>query len=214
MHATIEQLLSIRDGQPVAEAAAVHAAECEACRRELQRLSVLRAGLRELPELDPPRGLWSTVAVSAVSRPAPAAPRPWPALAGGVGIAAGIVLGIALVLNMTQAPDPGPARGTTTDLIAATPAPASSVNGVTTAELLETSRRLEAALRAMPAAPRVTRASTELTVAELQDRILEIDMLLNEPRLDAAGARTLWGHRVMLMDTLMQVRYAQLADAR
>jgi hypothetical protein len=43
------------------------------------------------------------------------------------------------------------------------------------AELLETSRQLEAALHALPAAPQVTRASTALTIAELQDRILEVD---------------------------------------
>jgi hypothetical protein len=213
MHATIEQLLSLRDGLPVAQAAGDHVAGCAACQRELKRLGAMRQRLRALPELDPPRDLWATVAVNAVSRRPAAGRGQWP-LAAVAGIAAGIVLGVALVLNLTSTPDPGPARGTTTDLIAATPAPASSVRGASTAELLETSRRLEAALRALPAAPRVTRAGTELTVAELQDRIFEIDALLGDPRLDAAGEQTLWRQRVMLMDTLMQVRFAQLADRR
>ncbi len=123
-------------------------------------------------------------------------------------------MGLALILRMGAGPDEGPAPGTTTDLIAATPAPASSVNGATTAELLQTSRRLEAALRALPAAPRVTRASTALTIAELQDRIFEIDTLLSDQRLAPDRERELWQQRVRLMDSLMQVRYAQLSDAR
>jgi hypothetical protein len=213
MHATIEQLLSLRDGAPVEQAAALHVAGCESCRRELKRLETVRQRLRALPELDPPKNLWATVAVNAVSTRSVAGRSRWP-LAAVAGIAAGVVLGVALVMNLAKAPETGPVRGTTTDLIAATPAPASSVRGASTAELLETSRQLEAALRALPAAPRVTRAGTEWTVAELQDRIFEIDALLGDPRLDAAGEQTLWRQRVMLMDTLMQVRFAQLADPR
>jgi hypothetical protein len=210
MHATTEQLLSLRDGRPVDAGPAAHVAKCGHCRRELEALGQLRARLRALPELNPPRDLWRTVAVNAVARPPRAGPR-WPL---GVGLAASLVLGIVLLVHSMQRPDEGPLRGTTTDLIAATPAPASSVNGATRAELLETSRQLEAALRAMPAAPQVTRAGTALTIAELEDRIFEIDFSLNEPQLDPAQERALWQQRVRLMDTLMQVRYAQLTEAR
>lgn len=210
MHATTEQLLSLRDGQPVDAAAATHMAQCERCRRELQGLSRMRASLRALPELDPPHDLWRAVAVNAVGK-LPRTAHRWPLMAG---LAASLVLGVAWLVNISQRPDEGPARGTTTDLIAATPAPASSVNGATRAELLEASRQLEAALRAMPAAPQVTRASTALTIAELQDRIFEIDFSLNQPHLDPARERALWQQRVQLMDTLMQVRYAQLSEAR
>ena len=153
MHATTEQLLSLRDGRPVDAAAAAHMAECPQCRQAVRGMMRLRARLRELPELDPPPDLWQTIALQAPA--ARAAPEPpghtpwyWPV---GVGVAAACALTVALVLNVGQAPDDGPAPGTTTDLIAATPAPMSSVNGVTTAELLETSRQLETALRVMPA---------------------------------------------------------------
>jgi hypothetical protein len=60
----------------------------------------------------------------------------------------------------------------------------------------------------------VTRASTALTIAELQDRIFEIDTLLSDQRLAPDRERELWQQRVRLMDSLMQVRYAQLSDAR
>lgn len=210
MHATTEQLLRLRDGQPVEAGPAAHVAACDRCRRDLQGLARMRSRLRNLPQLDPPGDLWRMVAVNAVGRPRRAR-RPWLLAAG---MAASIVLGAVLVFSIAQRPDAGPQRGTTTDLIAATPAPASSVNGVTRAELLETSRRLEAALRALPAAPQVTRASTALTIAELQDRIYDVDLLLSDPRLDPGREHALWQQRVRLMDTLMRVRYSQLSDAR
>jgi len=210
MHATTEQLLSLRDGLPVDAAAAAHAARCEDCRRRQRGLERVRDGLRALPELEPPAGLWSAVAAGVAAPPASPAPRRhWPLV---VGTAAGFVLGMALILNMTQRGAEGPAPGTTTDIVAATPAPASSVNGATTAELLMASQRLEAALHALPAAPQMTRASTALTIEELQDRIFEVDLLLGQPGLGQADERMLWQQRVRLMDTLMQVRLAQLSE--
>lgn len=212
MHATTEQLLTLRDGQPVDVSVAAHVAGCAHCRRELRSLGRARQALRGLPELAPPHGLWAAVAAEAL--PAPGRPswrRPgWPVFGS---LAAGFVLGMALILNMTQRPEDLPRPGTTTDLVAATPAPASSVNGVSRAELMETSRRLEDSLRALPAAPQVTRASTVLTIQELQDSIFEVDLLLSEPGLDPARERALWQQRVGLMDTLMQVRYAQLTES-
>jgi hypothetical protein len=212
MHATTEQLLSLRDGLPVDAAVAAHAAGCEECRRRQHGLERVRDGLRALPELEPPAGIWSAVAAGVAAPPVPAAPRRhWPLV---VGTAAGFVLGMALILNMTQRGAEGPAPGTTTDIVAATPAPASSVNGATTAELLAASQRLEAALHALPAAPHMTRASTALTIEELQDRIFEVDLLLGQPGLGQADERMLWQQRVRLMDTLMQVRLAQLSELR
>jgi hypothetical protein len=210
MHATTEQLLSLRDGQPVDSASATHVARCAQCRRRLDALSRMRARLRGLPELAPPGDLWRVIAVNAVARTRRPR-RQWPQF---VGLAAGLVLGVALLVNLAPRTGDEPVRGTTTDLVASTPAPASSVNGVTRAELLETSRRLEAALRALPAAPQVTRASTALTIAELQDRIYEVDLVLSDPRLDPARERALWQQRVTLMNTLVRVRYSQLSEAR
>lgn len=208
MHATTEQLLTLRDGGPVDAQIAAHAASCGRCSREVARLAGMRQRLRELPALAPPADGWARL-----SRVAPAAARPWFGWPAIVGTAAGLALGIALVLNMTQHDTVGPAPGETTDLIAATPAPASSVNGTTTAQLLATSQWLEAALQALPAAPRMMRASTALTIEELQDGIFEVDLLLGEPGLSQADERMLWQQRVRLMDALMQVRLAQLGQS-
>lgn len=207
MHATTEQLLSIRDRQPVDAAVAAHVNGCPECGAALRGLNRLRDRLRALPAERPPAELWSTIAAGAAA--VPARQRRWPLF---VGTAAGFALGIALVLNMARTPDPGPVPGTTTDLIAATPAPASSVNGVSTADLLAASRLLEAQLHALPAAPRMARASTVLTLQALEDQIFEVDALLGEPGLSQADERALWQQRVRLMDALMQVRLAQLAE--
>lgn len=208
MHATTEQLLSLRDGEAVPAGVQEHVAGCRECQQSLTEMLRVRAGLRELPPLEPPRDLWATIAVDALPS-TDHGTRWWP-MAGG--LAAGFALGLALILNLGAPPEDGPAPGTTTDLVAATPAPASSVRGASQDELVATSQQLEAALRALPAAPRVTRTSTAYTIDELQRSIGEVDLMLNQPALDADSERDLWARRVDLMNTLMQVRYAELQD--
>jgi len=208
MHATTEQLLSLRDGEAVAELVAQHVRNCPACSRELARLEAIRARLRTLPELDPPADLWRVVAADSLPGGG-RRPMPW---APVFAVAASFLVALAMILSFgARAPD-RPAPGTTTDLVASTPAPLGSVNGVSTSELLETSRRLETALHALPAAPRVTRASTALTIAELQDSIFEIDAELSHRGLEPDREQALWRQRVDLMDALMQVRYAELVE--
>jgi hypothetical protein len=208
MHATTEQLLSLRDGEAVAAEVRDHVAGCPECQQALTGSLQVRAGLRELPPLEPPRDLWATIAVDAM--PSKGRSTRWWPMAGGM--AAGFVLGLALILNLGGPQEDLPSPGTTTDLVAATPAPASSVPSASRAELVATSQQLEAALRALPAAPRVTRTSTAYTIDELQRSIGQVDLMLSEPELDANSERDLWARRVDLMNTLMQVRYAELQD--
>lgn len=210
MHATTEQLLSLRDGEAVAELVARHVRSCPACSRELARLEAMREQLRALPELDPPADLWRVVATDTL-RGGGRRPVPW---APVFAVAASFVLALAMILSFGARVPDRPEPGTTTDLVASTPAPLSSVNGVSTSELLETSRRLETALHALPAAPRVTRASTALTIAELEDSIFEIDAELSGRGLEPAREQALWRQRVDLMDALMQVRYAELVESQ
>src|SRR5882724_12341133 len=51
---TTDQLLSLRDGEPVAVEAAQHAERCAACAHELTRLRGMQTALRMLPQLPPP----------------------------------------------------------------------------------------------------------------------------------------------------------------
>ena len=215
MHATTEQLLSLRDGEPVPAGVAAHVDGCAHCARELVRLGQARDGLRRLPRLEPPPSAWQEVLLRAAPSPvSPAAGRYRPRPAVPAALAASAVLALALLLATGERETGAPLPGTTTDLVASTPAPASSVNGAAMPELVERSRRLESALRAMPAAPRVTRTGTALAVAELQDGIFEIDSRLSARDIGPEHEQALWRQRVDLMDALMQVRYAELADAR
>ncbi|NHA15642.1 hypothetical protein [Thioalkalivibrio sp. XN279] len=209
MHATTEQLLSLRDGDAVDASTSAHVAACPRCQQALAASARVRAELRALPPLEPPRDLWGAIAVDGLPAVRRRGPASWPMLGG---LAAGFVLGIALILSMGGREADRPAPGTTTDMVASTPAPASSTPGASRAELVATSQQLEAALRALPAAPRVTRTSTALTIDELHDRIQDVDLMLGDPRLDAESEHRLWDQRVQLMTTLMQVRYAELQE--
>ena len=198
MHATTEQLLSLRDGQPVAAEAAAHVLACPQCRGQVARLEETRRRLRSLPPVRPPQGPWQ--AAARASSPG-ARPRRihWATVAG---FAASFVLGLALIFRME--PDIRPPADARVE-------PAATTSPV---PLVERSRQLEAALRALPAAPHVTRVGTALTVSSLEDQIHRVDLRLSSGEMAPDYEEALWRQRVRLMDSLVRVRYAQISDSR
>ena len=54
MHASIDHLLSLRDGQPVDAATAAHVEQCPRCSAELRKLREMQLELQSLPPLDAP----------------------------------------------------------------------------------------------------------------------------------------------------------------
>jgi hypothetical protein len=197
MHATTEQLLSLRDGQPVAAEAAAHVLACPECRGEVARLEETRRRLRSLPPVRPPQGPWRAAATVTSTGARPRRIH-WATVAG---FAASFVLGLALIFRME--PDERPPAETRVELAATSPVP-----------LVERSRQLEATLRAMPAAPHVTRVGTALTVSNLEDQIHRIDLRLSSGEMPPDYEEALWRQRVRLMDSLVRVRYAQISDSR
>ncbi len=204
MHADIEQLLSLRDGAAVSEATRRHVAACRQCADELDRLTLLSRQLRDLPPIEPRQTLWEGVATRVMEPPR--AVFPW---GQAVAIAASCVLAITLVMR-SQAPEPGAVDAAAGDQFAEIVPSAPAV--APGSDYVAQSRQLEATLRAMPAAPRVTRASTAGTIADLEDRIAMIDLKLSHPGLSPQGRQSLWQQRVRLMRTLVRVRYAQVRD--
>ncbi len=204
MHAHIEQLLNLRDGEPVADEVRRHVAACRQCGDELERLGQLGRRLRELPELEPRQTLWEGVAARVIAPPRPRVPwGQWAAVAASCLIAIGLVM---------RGPGTGAERGNpgeTPAFAEIVPSAAPSMPGV---DYVAQSRQLEATLRALPAAPRVTRASTAGTIADLEDRIAMIDLKLSHSGLSASSRQALWEQRVRLMQTLVRVRYAQARD--
>ena len=61
MHASIEQLLNLRDAAPEASDVADHVNGCQRCQAELGRLRIVQVGLQSLPEIPAPDGAWQAV---------------------------------------------------------------------------------------------------------------------------------------------------------
>jgi hypothetical protein len=61
MHATFQQLLSLRDGAPVDAVCKLHVESCERCQRELGQLRDITHALQALPDAPAPTGAWEVV---------------------------------------------------------------------------------------------------------------------------------------------------------
>jgi len=209
MHANTEQLLKLRDNEAVNTAVRAHVQGCERCRREIDRHRLIRSILRDLPPVEPPADLWRTVAVGSVA-PSRTPRFHW---GSGIAIAASFLLGLAVMLRLgNDGADPSEAPLETTP-----PATVSGMvtagNGVSLAALQTRSRKLEALRAAMPRQPKVERAGTAMTIADLEDRIALVDLRLHAADtlgLTEAQRHALWKERVNLMQSLVQVEYARL----
>ena len=210
MHANTEQLLSLRDGDCAERAVREHVEHCDRCRQEIQRLSQVRESLRSLPPVEPAPDLWKTLALGALHRPEPARFHWGSALA----IAASFVLGLALLLRLGGGRDaPGEAPVETTPPAISTSTPDGGRPLLPALQMR--SQRLEALRAAMPRRPEVSRAGTAMTSADLEDRVALVDMRLNAAdalQLTPAQRQALWRERVNLMQSLLQVEYAQLQN--
>ncbi len=171
-------------------------------RELLQRL------LHGLPDSPPPRAVWERISTQAEAEGLwlrrGAAARRWPLAAAG--LAAAVLL--AVIWLPPQLPQGPAASG---GPFPTEPAWTAAGNGTGVGALRVRSAMLERDLRALPAAPRVMRAGTAATIGELEDRIAAIDHALSVPEgsLTESEIESYWRERVRLMDSLVQLRYAQ-----
>jgi len=167
----------------------------------------LRDGLASLPDTMPPRAVWRRIREQAeaeglIRRRMAHRPSSW--YLGG-GIAAAAVLGILVLPGLREsAPVVYP---TIPDNVSSNP----PLQLTTLQTLMTQSRQLENDLRDLPAEPKVLRASTAATIADLEDRIAAIDYQLNDPefQLTPDEEEIFWRERVRLMKVLVGMRYAQ-----
>jgi len=219
-----EDLLSLRDGEPVDAAVKARALADPKALRALEVLARQKRALEALPELAPAPD--ARARVLAAMRAA-AARRPV-RRTGRVLLAAAAAGAAAAVLLLMEAPVPvtpaGPqtlARGPQAAPPAVEPEPSPEPQlppapRIGAPEeylaLLEESARLERSLFALPAQRPVMTAGTAGTIATLEGQIAHIDSELS--LATAAGAEdeyreVLWRERVEVMNALLQVRYAQ-----
>jgi hypothetical protein len=204
MHASIDHLLSLRDGEPVDAATAAHVAECARCSAELRKLRETRAKLQSLPQLDAPTSFQEIQRVMA--RPA-AAPRRV--------VSARLVAAVAFV-TLTAIFFVALRDGTAPTIAGrkAEPAqhPTDVIETARVPELVARSQQLEGLLQKLPERPRIERVSTAAMIDTIEDRIQWLDFQLSDARdsgLNEEQTRRLWRERVELMDSLVKVRYAE-----
>jgi hypothetical protein len=197
---TVEQLLSVRDAQPVDATLAQHAAECVHCQAQLLQLRTRREALHALPELQaPPLKIAAMQSIPAHGK------RMW-AVAAGLG--AVVVVSVAMLVSFQNQ-----SSQLASQLVVAQqseplsePSTESGINA-----LVEHSQELEALLAMLPQSSSIERAGTATTIDELQARIQWLDFQLSvagEVGLTERQATELWQDRVGLLDALVKVKYA------
>ena len=218
MYPGTEDLLSIRDGEPVEAEARAEVDADPALQAEVARLQATRDRLRELPEFQPPPGVLAKVLSELESSPetghsSPREPHRLPeadsAQASAVEAAPVSLAGSSLPYRLWRHAQ-WPLRGT----IAATVAVVAVLNGVaaTYTSLASESARLERLLNEIPYRPRLVNAGTATTISGLEDRIGQVDEVLmyaGANGLQQEQTVALWQERVDLMNALLEVRYAQ-----
>jgi hypothetical protein len=207
MHASIDHLLSLRDGQPVDAATAAHVEQCERCLAELRKLREMQTKLQSLPALEAP----SSFAEIQRAMARPVAP-PRRAVSPRLVAAAAFVMLTTIffvALRDETAPkvpehaaQPDPPQQRPIDVIEHARVP----------ELVAQSRHLESLLQQLPERPRIERVSTAAMIDTIEDRIQWLDFQLSDAPgsgLSEEQTRRLWRERVELMDSLVKVRYAE-----
>jgi conjugal transfer/entry exclusion protein len=219
MHASVEQLLNLRDAGTEAGEVATHVAGCERCQGELGRLRAIQVGLQSLPEFAVPQGSWSRIAQARVITEKKASVQLTGWFWAG-SLAAALAVAVVLFGLLSQVPREMATPGTA-NLAGSQPTLASQVHSAQSASsdreqnlesLMARSRQLDWALQAMPEGPQLVSADTAGTISLLEDRVAMIDYRLSmtdEKDLSPAQEMKLWKERVDLMDSLVQVRYTQ-----
>ena len=220
MHPRIDQLLSLRDGEPVDAAAREHVENCAVCALSMRHLSQRQRSLQDLPQFDAPDIAYSRIRARAEveSRPVTVTPRltvqnrRWAshhrhAVAAAVVVAA-VIAGFMAIEGdrKLQALDSTP-RSTVTAAAAVDVPQEPPV-----AQLVEQSRELDQLLQKLPPRPEVQRVSLAGTVDRIEQRVQWLDMQLSsvpETAADDSLSRRMWRERVDLMDSLVAMRYAE-----
>jgi hypothetical protein len=210
MHPRIDQLLSLRDGEPVDAATREHAESCAVCAASLHRLTQRRHELQNLPLFDAPEIDYSLIRARA-AKSAPAAANggyQWSAVAAA--IVAAVIAGFMAVGRDHDAPAARVHNPVIAPAVEESQEPA-------LAQLVERSRELDHLLQNMPRRPEVQRVSLAGTVDRLEQRVQWLDMQLSsapDVAADEALSRRMWRERVDLMDSLLAVRYAESLPRR
>lgn len=189
-HLTMEQLLALREPgkEPGVQGWRDHAAACELCRVELDRMDQRVARLRALPTLAPSRSRFAEIRVRAAAHRRRR--RLMVVSLTGLGMAATVAFAVVLAPRAPAAP---------------TVAEQSELE-----DIIARSQSLEGAIQAYNPEQRVTDGRTAVVAASLEDRLARIDRQLQmvdylDQKVRQQEALRLWRERVGLLNALVDV---------
>jgi hypothetical protein len=206
MHASTEQLITLRDGEPVAAEVKSHVRDCGECSSALSALAELRQQIGTLPEFALPEQALEKIRLRMAREESRFESRNNWLRAVSVAMVASVVVAVTLAIF------PQAARPPTNVATSATSPP------VSVSQLITQSRYLENAVLSLnsDADHLMISAGTATTVAALEDRIALIDYEINKASVDPRQQNRLsqlWQQRVTLLQSLAAVRYAQVASS-
>ncbi|HEU4603987.1 MAG TPA: hypothetical protein VFS24_18570 [Steroidobacteraceae bacterium] len=201
MHARIDQLLSLRDGEPVDASISEHVAACSSCAAKLAQIATTREHLLSLPMLDPPQELWAEIS-QRISHDGARRSKVRPVWIAASAAAVALLVAIAFLHSPRSA--------------SIALQPTNNASGSELTALVERSQQLEAALELLPQRPSVERVATAANIDGIEQRIQWLDFHLTAANdsLDQAQTQQLWQERVNLMDSLVKLRYAEARTAQ
>jgi len=214
MHASFNDLVRLRDHPHLADAGLLaHVRSCSQCGEELRLLEQRTNALRRLPTTASAPDRWQSIQRALTQYSSETAPvRARPAWWLAASSAAVVVVAVLVTVQPDNIDVSEQAAGNLPMTDSADATDSANLLGAPRVGLIEESQRLELLLAEFPESPRVTRASTALTVADLEDRIQWVDYRLNmvhEAGLDPDQSQPLWRERVDLLNSLVAVRYAE-----
>lgn len=213
MHATVEQLLSLRDKKPVDVSVSQHVAECDECCDALNQYGKLKQQLESLPQLD--HNVQFASILERANAPVAKPKGEWFRLAVAATVVAALSLAAIPFLQNTDVETPTQIVSTDQrDAGVVAPPPLNDAEPKTIDQLRMQSERLEETLRRVSYGGNntVMNARTAQTIVALEDRLALVDYTLTHRRLSQRQAYLLWQERVRLMDSLVRVRYAQVTN--
>jgi hypothetical protein len=179
-HGTSEELLALRDGEGSAWMRE-HVAQCTACAAELERLEQLRSQLKALPSFAPPRDRWPVVLQAARQE------RRRRRLSVSAGVLAAAVVVLSFVVFRHSA----------------VPSQDAALR-----QAMAESAAMEQLFRSLHPDQRALTGRTAGVVADLEDRLAQVDAVLNDPsalRADPERVAELWRQRAGLLSALVDV---------
>lgn len=189
-HASIEDLLAVRDGDGT-QWARTHAESCPACAAELYRLEQTRSRLKALPALTPPRDRWQLVMARAKRE------RRTRWIHSTVGLTAAAVLAAVT-------------------FVAVRPKPQTAVEQVGLDRAMLQSRAMEATLKALAPDRRPLNGDAATVAADLEANLTKVDSQLNDPlawRIQPDRVENLWRERTGILSALVDVHQANATYA-